>query len=99
MSTPFAEAQALAGAAVAQLLANAVLTVGADTVAGHLNRHPMDIDGVRTQGPTFLCAAADLAALSVTGGTAVSIDGAAYTVRVRDDNVHSGQALLWLART
>jgi len=98
MPTPFAEAQALAGAAIAQLLANAELTVGEDTVAGHLNRHPMLSDDVRTEGPSFLCATAGLAALAVGSGAAVSIDGVAYVVRVRDDNVHSAQTLLSLAR-
>ena len=101
MSTAFAQAQAIAGAAVVQLLANATLTVGASTVDGHLNQNDIveGVGGVQTIGTTFACAAADLAALSVGEGSAVSIDGTAYTVRQLLQGGGAGQALLVLART
>lgn len=101
MSTLYAQAQAVAGAAVVQLLANATLTVGASTVDGHLNRNDVieGEGGVQTIGITFTCISADLAALTVSDGTAVSIDGTAYTVRRRSDGGGAAQTQLVLART
>lgn len=103
MSTAFAQAQAIAGAAIVQLLANAKLTVGADTVDGHFVEHTMNAQlggaGMQAQEDSFTCATLDLDALTVVEGTAVSIvDGASYTVAVRTDGVQAGQTQLLLKR-